>query len=360
MILATAAEVFAYIGYVIIALLALMAMIVIHEFGHFLAGRLLGFKIEEFGIGFGPAIFKRTLKSGMQFSIRPIPLGGFCQFEGEDEDGNESPTAFNNQKPWKRIIVLISGALFNFVSSIIIICIFFTAYGQVLPTIKGVYDTAPAATQEYLEEGDVILRVNGRQVNILMPADFSTRLSKCEGAVEFTVLHKNGETETITLTRGDYSYVDEEGNIVEANGFGFVMQLGPVKLNFFRALGRSFGFAFYIVYQVLAILGSLITGKLGMETVGGSITTIKAIADATSYGFSSFMYVVCILSANLAIMNLLPLPALDGGRVVFTIIEWIRGKPINRKIEGVINVVGLFALFAFAIFADVFQFLVMK
>ncbi len=358
MILATVGEVFTYIGYVIIALLALMAMIVIHEFGHFLAGKLLGFKIEEFGIGFGPAIFKRTLKSGMLFSIRPIPLGGFCQFEGEDEDVEGSPTAFNNQKPWKRIIVLISGALFNFVSAIIIICIFFTAYGQVLPTIKGVYETAPEATQQYMQEGDVILRVNGRQVNILMPDDFSAMLNKYEGEVEFKVLHASGETETFTLTRGDYSYVDEDGNTVDANGFGFLMQLGPVKLNFFRSLGRSFGFAFYIVYQVLAILGSLITGKLGMSAVGGSITTVKAIADATSYGFSSFMYVVCILSANLAIMNLLPLPALDGGRVVFTLIEWIIGRPINRKVEGIIHFVGLIALFGFAIFADVFQFLV--
>ncbi len=358
MILATVGEVFTYIGYVIIALLCLMVMIVVHEFGHFLAGRLLGFKIEEFGIGFGPAVFKRKLKSGMFFSIRPIPLGGFCQFEGEDEEGNESPTAFNNQKPWKRIIVLISGAMFNFVSAIIIICIFFTAYGQVLPTIKSVYDTAPTATQEYMREGDVILRVNGRQVNILMPNDFSAMLSEYEGEVEFKVLRATGETETFVLTRGDYTYLDENGSTVTSNGFGFVMQLGPVKLSFFRSLGRSFGFAFYIVYQVLAILGSLITGKLGMSAVGGSITTVKAIADATSYGFSSLMYIVCLLSANLAIMNLLPLPALDGGRVVFTLIEWIIGRPINRKVEAIIHFVGLIALFAFAIFADIFQFLV--
>ncbi len=359
MILATVGEVFLYIGYVIIALLCLMVMIVIHEFGHFLAGKLLGFKIEEFGIGFGPAIFKRTLKSGMLFSIRPVPLGGFCQFEGEDEDGNESPTAFNNQKPWKRIIVLISGALFNFVSAIIIIAIFFMAYGQVLPTIQGVHDTAPIATQENFKEGDVILRVNGRQVNILMPNDFSDMLGKYEGEVEFTVLRADGSTESFTLSRGDYSYIDEKGDTVNTTGFGFTMGMSPVKLSFFRAIGRSFGFAFYIVYSVLAILGSLITGKLGMSAVGGSITTIKTMAEGISYGFSSLMYIVCILSANLAIMNLLPLPALDGGRVVFTLIEWIRGKPLNRKVEGVIHLVGLIALFGFAIFADVFQFLVM-
>ncbi len=357
MILATVGEVFAYIGYVLIALICLMLMIVIHEFGHFLAGKLLGFKIDEFGIGFGPAIIKKKLKSGMLFSIRPIPLGGFCQFEGEDEDGNESPTAFNNQKPWKRIIVLISGALFNFVSAIIIIAIFFMAYGQILPTVQSVDPNAPAVTQENMQEGDVILRINGRQVNILMPTDFSEMLAKYEDEVEFTVIRADGNVESYTLTRGEYTTTDDKDQLVTNYGFGFTMSISPVQLSFFRAIGRSFGFAFYIVYQVLAILGALLTGQLGMSAVGGSITTIKTMAEGVSYGFSSLMYIVCILSANLAIMNLLPLPALDGGRVVFTVIEWIRGKPLNRKVEAIIHFVGLIALFGFAIVADVLQFL---
>ncbi len=359
MILATAAEVFRYIGYVLLSLVCLMLMIVIHEFGHFLAGRLLGFKIEEFAIGFGPKIFKKRLKSGMLFSIRPLPLGGFCQFEGEDEEGNESPTAFNNQKPWKRIIVLLSGAMFNFISGIIIIAIFFMVYGQVLPKIIKVYDTAPSATVEYLQEGDVILGVNGHQVNILLQSDFSDLLSKKEGVVTFRVMHEDGTIEDINLERGDYSYLDEEGKKVEATGFGFSMGLSATRLPFWRAIGRSFGFAFYIVYSVLAILGKLITGKLGMSAVGGTVTTIKAMADSASYGFSSLLYLVCIISANLAVMNLLPLPALDGGRIVFVLIEWIFKKPVPRKVEAIIHTVGLLLLFAFAIFADVFQFLVM-
>ena len=144
---ATAGEVFTYIGYVIVAVLALMAMIVIHELGHYTAGKLLGFKIDEFAIGFGPAIIKkRNKKTGELFTLRPFPIGGFCAFHGEDadgamldEDGNQikdengnivkDPDAFNNQKPWKRLIVLFSGAFMNFLSAIVIITIYFTAYG---------------------------------------------------------------------------------------------------------------------------------------------------------------------------------------------------------------------------------------
>lgn len=358
MILATAAEVFTYIGYVLAALLCLMLMIVIHEFGHFLAGKLLGFKIEEFGIGFGPKIFKKRFKSGMLFSIRPLPLGGFCQFEGEDEEGNESPTAFNNQKPWKRIIVLVSGALFNFVSGIIIISIFFMAYGQVLPKIVDVYETAPSATIDNLKEGDVILGINGKQVNILLQNDFSELLAKQDGEVTFRVMHVDGTVEDFVLVRGDYSYVNDDGETVETTGFGFSMGFAAVKLSFGRAIGRSFGFAFYIVYSVLAILGKLITGQLGMSAVGGTVTTIKAMADSASAGFSSLLYLVCIISANLAVMNLLPLPALDGGRIVFVLIEWIFRRPVPRKVEAIIHTVGLLLLFGFAIFADVFQFLI--
>ena len=150
----TAAEVFKYIGYVIVALLALMVMIVVHELGHYTAGKLLGFKIDEFAIGFGPKIFKHTnKKTGELFSIRPFPIGGFCAFHGEDEEGAlldengekvrdasgnivKDPDAFNNKPAWKRLIVLFSGAFMNFISAIFIITIFFTAYGQVLPTIR--------------------------------------------------------------------------------------------------------------------------------------------------------------------------------------------------------------------------------
>ena len=120
--------------YILIALVVLMFMITVHELGHYIAGRILGFKINEFSIGMGPKIFSKRLKNDQIFSLRWLPLGGYCAFEGEDED-NPSPQAFNNQKPWKRIIVLFSGAFMNFISALIIVIIAFSCFGDYLPTI---------------------------------------------------------------------------------------------------------------------------------------------------------------------------------------------------------------------------------
>lgn len=205
---ATVGEVFAYIGYVLLALLALMAMIVVHELGHYTAGKLLGFKIDEFAIGFGPKIFKRkNKKTGELFSIRPFPIGGFCAFHGEDADGAlldengnqvkdangniiKDPDAFNNQKPWKRLIVLFSGAFMNFLSAILIITIYFSAYGQPLPYVVGTYDVP--SYQNVFEQGDVLLSVNGKQINLMAQEDLDNVFKKVGDNAEFRVL-RNGK-----------------------------------------------------------------------------------------------------------------------------------------------------------------------
>jgi len=364
MIGATFAGVMTTVGYVLIAILALMFMVVIHEFGHYLSGKLLGFKINEFAIGFGPALFKkRSKKTGELFSIRILPLGGYCQFEDEEDDST-SPTAFNNQAPWKRLIVLFSGAFFNFVSGLVIITLFFTFYGQLLPSVANVYEDS--ANQTILQEGDVFLRVDGKQMNVLLAEDVSAAFSNAGETMDVVVL-REGERVHLTLQRADYvlgTYdnegnfvpeLDTNGNPITKYGFGFTSALSAVKLDFFSALGRSFSFMFFLVYKIVLILWMLLTGKMGMENAGGPITTISVISEASKSGFAMLSYVVCLISANLAVMNLLPIPALDGSRMVFCIIEWIRKKPINKKIEAVIHMVGFVLIFGFAIFADVFH-----
>lgn len=423
----TAAEVFKYIGYVIVALLALMVMIVVHELGHYTAGKLLGFTIDEFAIGFGPAIFKRkNKKTGEVFSIRPFPIGGFCAFHGEDADGAlldengnqvkdeqgnivKDPRAFNNQKAWKRLIVLFAGAFMNFLSAIVIITIYFAAYGQILPQVVSTHITA----SQVFEAGDAVLSVNGKQVNIMLQEDLDNAFSGLGNTAKFTVL-RNGRRIKLTAVKGYYDpfengdYIisingeeldraipydelasvtdsDEEisvvivaynadGNVIKSStatvqkgvmendpngfysyGFGITRTIASVKLPFFLALGRSFGFSFFIVFKILASLGALITGKVGLETAGGTITTIGVMAKVTASGFDSFLYVVAIISANLAVMNLLPFPALDGSRMLFTLIEMIFRKPVPRKVEAVIHTVGLVLLIVFAVFLDIFH-----
>lgn len=342
LISATAGEVFKYIGYIIVALLGLMVMIVIHELGHYLAGKALGFKIDEFALGFGPAIFKRTnKKNGEVFSIRPFPIGGFCAFHGEDEEGADDEGAFNKQKPWKRLIVLFSGALFNFLSAILIITIYFTAYGQILPVVQDSF--AVNGVENVFQAGDILLSVDGRQINIMTADDVAATFERIGDGSEVKVL-RDGKTVKITVTKGDYVLSDEyleEGEDPNKTGLGIVYGLESAKIGFWRSLGRSFGFSFFIVFKVLASLGALLTGQIGLEAAGGTITVIKTIADVSATGFGGFLYVVAIISANLAVMNLLPIPALDGSRMVFTLIEMIFRKPVPRKIEAVIHAVGL-------------------
>ena len=428
----TAKDVFTYIGYIIIAILALMVMIVVHESGHYLAGKIFKFDIDEFSVGFGPAIFKhRNKKNGELFAIRCIPLGGYCAFHGEDSEDEEASIEtenfslysevdqmnmkkkvyFNSQKPWKRLIVLFSGAFFNFLFAILLIAIYFSAYGQFLPKITAVSSLEHQTA--VFQEGDVILNVNGKQVNILLQDDINKTFSGLGDSATFKVL-RNGKTTKITATK-DYhipfgendivTYIDGEEQTVEftfkdlgtyltdhenyhtiickdadgyqlsaqvkyqdassgnvstsgyySYGFGITRGLTLQKLSFGLALGRSFGFSFFVVFKILATLGALITGKLGASAVGGTITTVKIIAEGTKLGgFGYLMYIMAIVSANLAVFNLLPIPALDGSRMVFTTIEWVARKPVPRKIEAIIHTVGLVVLVLMAVFFDVFH-----
>lgn len=230
---ATVGEVFAYIGYVLLALLALMVMIVVHELGHYTAGKLLGFKIDEFAIGFGPKIFKKkNKKTGELFSIRPFPVGGFCAFHGEDadgalldEDGNQikdangnivkDPDAFNNQKPWKRLIVLFSGAFMNFLSAILIITIYFTAYGQPLPYVVGTYDV-PSYENVFME-GDAILSVNGKQINLMTTEDLDKAFGNVGDNAKFYVL-RDGKRIKINASKFYYNPFADGDFIYAVNG----------------------------------------------------------------------------------------------------------------------------------------------
>ena len=267
---------------------------------------------------------------------------------------------FNDHPAWKRLIVLFSGAFFNFLSAILFITILFTAYGQILPVVTNTYEFV--GQEQVFETGDVILSINGKQVNIMEPSDINNAFKKADDTATFKVI-RDGEIIEFTATRGEYVYTetqkDDAGNETtitkNQNGFGISFGIKWQKLGFFHAFSRAFGYAFFIVFKILASLGALITGKIGLESAGGTITVVKTIADMSAQGFDAFMYTISIISANLAVMNLLPVPALDGSRMVFTLIEMIFRKPVPRKVEGIIHTVGLFILLLLVVFLDVFH-----
>lgn len=353
--LATFQSVMTEIGYIIAALMLLMVLVIIHELGHYTAGRMLGFKINEFAVGFGPAIFKKvSKKTGIQYSLRPIPMGGYCAFEGED-DTSCSPDAFNKQAPWKRIIVLFAGVFNNFISAIFVVIIFFTCYGQYLPQVHSTF--VGSAADGKLLPNDIIYEVNGKQVNFVVPDDFHNYIKNEGDTVTFKV-YRNNELVEETITKSEYKYVDEKtGETITNYGFGYKSTLGQQKLTFGEAFCRAWSYMFYVVYQILVSLIGLITGAIGLNQAGGPITVIQTISSQIAGGFGAVLYILVILSANLAIMNLLPFPALDGSQILFTFIEWIRKKPINPKVINRINTVGLITLFILMFVLDIYHFL---
>ena len=419
-------------GGVLLAIGVLLAMVTIHEFGHYIAGKLLGFKINEFSVGFGPALFKkRSKKTGELFALRIIPLGGYCAFDGEDEyedekeekdpffepaekeqDGvmpasnaekeggvsalnaekpqEEYPepkgARFNDQKPWKRIIVLIAGATMNYLLALFLIMIMFGAYGRpVLQVVKSApdkYDT-PLANETYetgLQTGDIILEINGKKM--YMTTDYLDALDgKDKGDVVTLRIIRDGKEQDLELALVEdanpknmsdtnvlfYSLgiasreevLDEEtGEMVMKTTRGGGISTVTVKQGFFDSIGQSFVYSFKSGGTILRSLGELLTGKMGVKSMGGPVTTIEVTAQAAAYSVLSFLNIAAFIGVNLAVFNLLPIPALDGCRVIFCIIEWIRKKPINRKVEMIVNFAGLIFLFGFAIFVDVLHFIV--
>mgnify|MGYP000260021923 FL=1 len=459
------ASAFKTAGYVLLAILILMIMITVHELGHYLVGKAFKFKINEFAIGMGPAIFKRTMKSGEIFSIRLFPFGGFCAFDGEDQDGDD-PNAFNNKKPWQRILVLVAGATMNYLLALLIIIISMSAYGQsTLGMQYGRHDEAIYGTSieeqipadKSINDGEYIVSLtrDGKKSNIYMTVDLISSLNhakkgdvvtaelisdgktvkrdiilradvECKNLTEVTKaydalgigyamqLEANGSSPfikgdflikigapdveyknaTFVYTPDDVAYVLKDkavGDTVwfwtsrdtkyvytfgsswsacEKTGEGVMNYLGIketarsyyvtatyVRHGFFKTIGHSFGYSFKIGGTVFRTLGQLLTGKLGLNAVGGTITTIKTTSEVISYGFRYALEIMAFVGVNLAVFNLLPIPALDGARVVFCVIEWIRKKPVSRKVEGIIHAVGLIVILGFAILVDILQFI---
>ena len=415
--------------YILLAIVVLLLLITVHEFGHYIAGKILGFKINEFAIGFGKPIYKKVKKNGEIFSIRILPLGGYCAFEGEDED-NSNPKAFNNQKPWKRMIVLAAGVTFNFLFGVITAAIYLMVAGYSVPVISFF---APNNPNTELQVGDRIVAVDGVSVEAYRQLSSMTGKYTVGEKFSLTVERKVGDTYEIVVVEDVYKenlsafyfasavsidkqifdssgrelslsefneYLmtitpekDESGNYKtlelntetlkfyksseltqeneyssselkelvgvvlsgEGASLGFVFMNEKGTYGFFESLLKAWPFCFYLCGVILSALAGIFTGATRLADLGGTITAISQMAEVSSYGINAFLMLLPLLSMNLALFNFLPIPALDGARTVFVGIEAVRGKPINRKVEGWIHTIGLFVLFALVIFLDGYQ-----
>lgn len=358
---------------VLLAILVLLAMICVHEFGHFIAGRILGFKINEFAVGFGPAIFKhKGKKHGTVFSVRCFPLGGFCAFDGENDDGGRAlygkEQSFNSQKPWKRIIVLVSGALMNYLLALVFIFIGYIAFGQSCYKVNAVVPDEAYTAEYSLVDGDIILGANGRQVYVATDLIVALK-GKSEGdTVVFSVMREDKKQDINVVLRADCDFENstQVSKVWRALGAGtyegadgnlyWDVNAQNVKFGFLSSLGRTFAYSFKTAGAIFKVLGELLTGNLALKNMGGPVTTIKVTSELASQGLQSFLQVAAYIGVNLAVFNLLPIPALDGSKVIFCLIEWIFKKPVPRKVEAAIHAVGFVLILGFAVLVDILQF----
>lgn len=354
-------SIFSTVGSFAAAICVLLLMITVHEFGHYIAGKKLGFKINEFAIGFGPAIYQRKMKSGEDFSVRCIPLGGYCAFEGEDSESS-SEDSFEKKEPWKRIIVLFAGAFANIVATVVIILGVFLFAGQYFIKVETVLPSPPSETYntEYLlQAGDYIIEIDGKTVysTDILSSQITSAKDEGRDVLQVTII-RNGEEMTVPVEIRVYEYTYEEDGVsktITSEGLGILNSSGAVQFGIFDTIKHSFGYCISAAGTIYTFLGQLFTGGIGLEYVGGPVTTITMTASIASMGWRVLLEFIALIGINLAVFNLLPIPALDGSKIIFTAIEWVRGKPINRNVENMIHFIGFVIIFAFAIFVDLIK-----
>ena len=317
---------------IIEALLLLSVLVMIHELGHYTAGRLLGFSILEYAIGMGPKIvgFK---KNGIEYNLRALPLGGMCRFYGED-DGVKDERCFNAQKAWKRFIVILAGPVMNFVLAFVLAVILLLGWGVADESqifVLGVGESTPAQAAG-LQEGDQFLTVDGQKVESYEALTGAVAAADAQH-MEVVVL-RDGQEETLILSD---LYNAENG----ANFMGVTLAYGIKKVGLGYALKEGAATCWEMAGLVFKSLGMLITREATLKDMAGPVGIVQLLGQAAESGWYTVLNLCTLLSVNLGVFNLFPIPGLDGGRIFFILIEWVRGKPVPPEKEGMVHLVGL-------------------
>lgn len=340
------------------AILLFSFLIFIHEFGHFITAKLSGVQVNEFAIFMGPPIVKWK-KGETQYSIRCFPIGGYCAMEGEDE-ASDNPRAFGNAKWWKRLIILLAGSFMNFVAGVLImVMVFMPARQFVVPVIDSISDFC---TIDELQSGDKILEVDGERIYV--QSDFGMILSLNPGDVHDLVIERDGKKVVYNdLSMEKHQVTDEAGNERMLYGLNFSL----VDADFGSKLSYGLNTAVDSVRNVRLSLQMLLTGKAGLSDMTGPVGIVQIMSETaeasetTKDAALNILYFGGFIAINLAVMNLLPIPALDGGRAVSLLlttgIEAVTKRKINPKYEAYVHGAGmilLLILMALIMFKDIF------
>lgn len=325
------------------AILIFSLIIFVHELGHFLAAKAFGVNVLEFAIGMGPAIFKKQGKSTL-YSIRAVPMGGFCKMEGEDED-LDTEGSFSSKKPLPKIVILAAGAAMNILLGFIIATslVAVSAYQNgALPSTVVASVNPEASASAFLQPGDRVVAVNDSAVHI--QRDISFALSEAEGNHFTLTFERNGKRFTESFTPMEMTY--EDGSSTRVVGFN----IAPADISLGGILHEGFFQTIWMVKLVFVSLRMLLGGEVGVSDMSGPVGVVSAMNTAAQAGLLNFLFFAAFLAVNIGVMNLLPLPALDGGRIVFSLFELIFRKPVPPDKEGIVHAIGFLLLIALMIF----------
>ena len=331
--------------YIILVIFLFGMLIALHEFGHFITAKHFGVRVNEFSIGMGPAIFKKQIGETL-YALRIVPLGGYCAMEGEDEDTDDEGS-FHKRPIWQRMIVIAAGSVTNLIIGVLILAIAFAPVkGWTSTTLNGVTNEDVP-----LMAGDTIVRID--DYNVYLINDFFLQLERGENKpfYDITVL-RNGEEVFLDDVRLEQREVIIDGEKQMKYGLNFAIE----ESTFTGKTKYVFQNAYNLVRLVKVSLVDLITGRAGVNDLSGPVGIGTMMVDTAKQSMPSLWYLLALVSINLGIMNLLPIPALDGGRLFFMLIELIRRKPINPKYESWVHAAGfllLIALMLFVTFNDI-------
>ncbi len=317
---------------IISSIIIFLLVILIHEFGHFIVAKMNGVSVLEFSIGMGPKLFQRE-SNGTLYSLRVLPVGGYCQLEGEDEE-NDSPNSLNNQSPLVRLKVILAGAIMNFILAFILL-ILLMSVSRVSTEVSGVIKDSPAYSSG-IQTGDQIVSINGE--NVSDGEELLKSIKESQGDLNIGVI-RDSQSKNIKVT-------PRLENNIRKIGVNFQEEYNIKNFSIVKGFKKGLITFLNLTGMLYKFLGMLITGQLGLGGVSGPVGVVKEIGNAAKTGVANLIFLLAYININLGVFNLLPIPALDGGRAIFILIEMIFGKKISEEKEGYIHMVGLILLLA--------------
>lgn len=318
---------------ILLAVVLFLLLIVFHEFGHFIVAKKSGIKVNEFAVGMGPLIYSKE-KGETKYSFRAIPIGGYCAMEGEEDESND-PRSFDNAPAFKRFLTILAGPVANLIIAVLVFTIVGGISGVVTTEVSDFIEDSPAKIAG-IEKGDEISKLNGKEIS-----DF-TEISK---VVNDFYKDKDFEKEINVEVKRDGKDLDFNFKPkVEAENVYIGIIPARRTPGFFEDIALGFKETGRNIKMIFTILGRLFTGKLALGALSGPVGVLKELGNQAQSGLANLLYFLAYISVNLAVFNLLPIPALDGSKLLTSAIEMITGKKINKKLEERITMVGFFIL----------------